>query len=83
MVDLDLKTSKNKYVIDTAPEDPNSLDCLCSVEIGSGEIYACVAMAKHFEKMGYITKHPLKSENSCKSLSAQHCDRSEEGLETV
>ena len=33
VVDLNLKTSKNKYALDTAPEDPK-LPCLCSVGAG-------------------------------------------------
>ena len=57
VVDLELKISKNKYVIDTAPEDPKlpGLFVFCGSR-GSGKTYACVAMAKHFEKMGYITR---------------------------
>ena len=53
VVDLELKISKNKYVIDTAPEDPKlpGLFVFCGSR-GSGKIYACVAMAKHFEKWG-------------------------------
>ena len=57
MVDLDRKTRKKKYVIDTAPEDPklSALFVFCGSS-GRGENYACVEMAKHFEKMGYITR---------------------------
>ena len=57
VVDLELKISKNKYVIDTAPEDPKlpGLFVFCGSR-GSGKTYACVAMAKHFEKLGYITR---------------------------
>ena len=52
-VDLNLKTSKSKYVIDTTPEDPKlpALFVFCGSR-GSGKTYACVALAKHFEKMG-------------------------------
>ena len=68
VVDLDLKISKNKYVIDTAPEDPKlpALFVFCGSR-GSGKTYACVALAKHFEKMGYITRTflicPTKTSN--------------------
>ena len=68
VVDLELKISKNKYVIDTAPEDPKlpGLFVFCGSR-GSGKTYAFVAMAKHFEKMGYITRTflicPTKTSN--------------------
>ena len=54
---LNLKTNKNKYALDTAPEDPKlaALFVLCGSR-GSGKTYACVALAKHFKKMGYITR---------------------------
>ena len=46
MVDLDLKISKNKYVIDTAPEDPNlpALFVFCGSSV-SEKTYACVSLA--------------------------------------
>ena len=60
VVDLDLESSKNKYVIDTAAEDPilTGLFVFCGhgSRIVTCKTYACVAMAKHFEKMGYITR---------------------------
>ena len=53
IVDLNLKTSKSKYVLETAPEDPKlpALFVFCGSR-GSGKTYACVALAKHFEKWG-------------------------------
>ena len=68
VVDLNLKTKKNKYVLDTTPEDPKlpALFVFCGSR-GSGKTYACVAMVKHFEKMGYITRTflicPTKTSN--------------------
>ena len=68
VVDLNLKTSKNKYVVDTTPEDPKlpALFVFCGSR-GSGKTYACVAMVKHFEKMGHITRTflicPTKTSN--------------------
>ena len=68
VVDLNLKTKKNKYVVDTTPEDPKlpALFVFCGSR-GSGKTYACVAMVKHFEKMGYITRTflicPTKTSN--------------------
>ena len=65
---LNLKSSKNKYALDTALEDPKlpALFVFCGRR-GSGNTYACVAFAKHFEKMGYITKTflicPTKTSN--------------------
>ena len=56
VVDLNLKTKKHKYVLHTAPEDPKlpALFVFCGNR-GSGKTHACVAMVKHFEKMGFIT----------------------------
>ena len=53
-VKTDLKSGKSKYVIDTAPDDPKlpGLFVFCGSR-GSGKAYSCVAMVKHFEKMGY------------------------------
>jgi len=54
---LNLKTKKSKYAIDTASEDPKlpALFVFCGAR-GTGKTYACVAMCKHFEKMGYTTR---------------------------
>jgi hypothetical protein len=56
-VKTDLKNGKSKYVIDTKPHDPKlpGLFVFCGSR-GSGKIYSCVAMVKHFERMGYITR---------------------------
>lgn len=56
-VKTDLKLAKSKYVIDTAPHDPKlpGLFVFCGSR-GSGKTHSCVAMVKHFEKMGYINR---------------------------
>ena len=55
VVDLNLKTTKNKYVLGMAPEDPKlpAFFVFCGSR-GSSKTYACVAMVKLFEKMVYI-----------------------------
>lgn len=56
-MDLDLKKSKSKYIIDTEKDDPKlpALFVFCGAR-GTGKTHACVAMCRHFEKRGYITR---------------------------
>ena len=57
-------------MIDTAPEEPKfklpTLFVFCGSR-GNVKTYVCVAMSKHFEKMGYITRTflicPTKTSN--------------------
>ena len=67
-VHFNLTQTQSKYVITTESNDPKlpALFVFCGSR-GSGKTYACVAMVKHFEKMGYITRTflicPTKTSN--------------------
>ena len=91
-VNLELKSAKSKYVIETEKDDPKlpGLFVFCGSR-GSGKTYSCVAMCKHFEKCKYITRTflicPTKQANdifskNLKTLNDQRdvCDKAEKAM---